>query len=140
MTRKGRVLATGVFNILHPGHLFYLGEAKRLGDELYVIVARDVNVRKPFTLPEQQRLEIVKALRLVDKAILGSKKDIFEPLQKIKPDVIALGYDQKFDEKELEKELRKRGLKARVVRIRRFKGDYANSTKIISWIKKYFER
>jgi FAD synthetase len=117
-----KVLATGTFDILHPGHILYLEEAKKLGDELFVIVARDANIKhkpKPV-IPENQRLRMVKALRVVDEAILGSESDIFEPLFQIKPDIIALGFDQKFDETWLEKELSKRGIEARVVRIEKF--------------------
>lgn len=117
-----RVLATGTFDILHPGHLLYLSEAKALGDELYVIVARDSTVKhkpKPI-VPEGQRLAVVSALQIVDKALLGSEKDMFEPLREIKPDIIALGKNQHFDEKELEAQLRAHGIKAKVVRIRSF--------------------
>lgn len=117
-----RVLATGTFDILHPGHIAYLEEAKKLGDELFVIVARDANVKhkpKPV-IPENQRLRMVKALKIVDEAILGSESDIFEPLLQIKPNIIALGFDQKFDEAWLEGELNKRGIKAKVVRIGKF--------------------
>jgi len=115
-----RVLATGTFEILHPGHLLYLEEAKKLGDELFVIVARDINVKRrkrtPI-IPEEQRLKMVSALKVVDKAILGSEKDIYEPLYSIKPDIIAIGYDQDFDERKLEQELRKRGFNSEVIRI-----------------------
>ncbi|AKB28525.1 FMN adenylyltransferase, type 3 archaeal [Methanosarcina siciliae T4/M] len=114
-----RVLATGTFDILHPGHVYFLSQARALGDELFVIIARDSNVThkpKPI-IPEEQRLEMVDALRTVDKAILGSEKDIFEPLKEIRPDIIALGYDQHFEIELLEKELTKRGLPAKVVRI-----------------------
>jgi FAD synthetase len=117
-----RVLATGTFEILHPGHLLYLEEAKKLGDELFVIVARDVNVKRrkrtPI-IPEEQRLKMVSALKVVDKAILGSEKDMYEPLYSIKPDIIAIGYDQDFDEGELERELRKRGFNSKVIRIKK---------------------
>jgi len=114
-----RVLATGTFDILHPGHVYFLTQARALGDELFVIVARDANVThkpKPI-IPEEQRLEMVNALRTVDKALLGSEKDMFEPLKEIKPDIIALGYDQHFDIELLEKELTKRGFSAKVVRV-----------------------
>ncbi|MDI9395454.1 MAG: FAD synthase [Euryarchaeota archaeon] len=114
-----RVLATGTFDILHPGHVYFLAQARDLGDELFVIVARDSNVThkpKPI-IPEEQRLEMVYALGTVDKAVLGSEKDIFEPLKVIRPDIIALGYDQRFEIEFLEKELSKRGLPAKVVRI-----------------------
>lgn len=118
-----RVLATGTFELLHPGHLLYLEEAKKLGDELFVIVGRDVNVRKRKRMPiisEEQRLKMVSALKVVDKAMLGSEEDMYEPLYSIKPDVIAIGYDQDFDVVMLERELRKRGFKSKVVRIKRY--------------------
>ncbi len=117
-----RVLATGTFEILHPGHLLYLEEAKKLGDELFVVVARDVSVKRrkgtPI-LPEEQRLKMVSALKVVDKAMLGSEKDMYEPLYSIKPDIITLGYDQDFNEEELEQELRKRGFNSKVIRIKK---------------------
>ncbi|NYT01057.1 MAG: FAD synthase [Methanocellales archaeon] len=115
-----RVLATGTFEILHPGHLTYLRCAKKLGDELIVIVARDkmIKHKREPAIPEQQRLEIVQSLSIVDRAILGSERDIFEPLYEIKPDIIALGYDQCFDVDELLSQLHKRGLEAKVVRIK----------------------
>lgn len=115
-----RVLATGTFDILHPGHLTYLEEARKLGDELWVIVARDVHVKHkpPPVMPEKHRLRMVASLKAVDRAILGSSKDIFEFLPEIRPDVIALGPDQHFDEKWLKGELERRGLRARVVRVR----------------------
>ncbi len=132
-----RVLATGTFDILHPGHIAYLEEARKLGDELFVIVARDANVKhkpKPV-IPENQRLRMVKALKIVDDAILGSESDIFEPLFKIKPDIIALGFDQKFEEAWLREELNKRGIKARVVRIKKFEDcDLCSTAKIFNRI------
>jgi FAD synthetase len=118
-----RVLATGTFDILHPGHLLYLSEARSLGDELYVIVARDSMIKhkqKPI-IPEEQRLAMVQSLRVVDMAILGSKIDIFEPLYEIRPDVIALGANQFFKEKDLEVQLRTHGIDAKVVRIKSFR-------------------
>jgi FAD synthetase len=75
-------VATGTFDILHPGHVLYLQRSKALGDELAVIVARDVNVKhkpKPM-LPEEQRLSMVAALKIVDLAVLGSETDIFLPI------------------------------------------------------------
>ena len=114
-----RVLATGTFDLLHPGHVYFLTQARALGDELFVIVARDLNVThkpKPI-IPEEQRLETVNALGMVDKAFLGSETDMFEPLKQIRPDIITLGYDQNFEINFLEKELTRRGLPAKVVRI-----------------------
>ncbi|HUL38755.1 MAG TPA: adenylyltransferase/cytidyltransferase family protein [Methanomassiliicoccales archaeon] len=129
-----RVMATGVFDILHSGHLHYLQEAKSLGDELYVVIATDATVRKrkhePIT-PERMRVELVQALKPVDKAFLGTEGDMFETVRQIDPDIIALGYDQAFDERELQKELKKRGLKAKVVRLSKHEDDLNGTRKII---------
>jgi FAD synthetase len=114
-----RVVATGTFEIIHPGHLRFLSEAKKLGDELIVIVARSKNVKhkpKPV-IPEEQRRKVVESIKYVDKAILGDEKDIFKPIIELNPDIIVLGHDQHFDEKWLEQELRKRNIKSKVVRI-----------------------
>ncbi|MCX8172885.1 MAG: FAD synthase, partial [Archaeoglobaceae archaeon] len=114
-----RVVATGTFDIIHPGHIRFLQEAKKLGDELIVIVAREKNVKhkpKPV-IPEEQRRRVVEAIKFVDKAILGDESDIFKPILEIKPDVIALGYNQHFSEEWLKEELRKRGLNCEVVRV-----------------------
>jgi FAD synthetase len=114
-----RVLATGTFDILHPGHILYLRKAKELGDELFVIVSRDSMIQhksKPI-LPEQQRLQVVEALEMVDHAELGSERDIFEPLTLIKPDIIALGFDQYFDENKLQEDLEKRHIPSKVIRL-----------------------
>ncbi|HOT06514.1 MAG: FAD synthase [Methanosaeta sp. PtaB.Bin039] len=112
-------MATGTFDLLHPGHLLYLQRSRDLGDELVVVVARDGNVKhKPRPIvPEDQRLRMVAALKLVDRAVLGSEFDIFEPVRSLHPDVITLGYDQYIDPVWLSSQLVKRGIKARVVRI-----------------------
>ncbi|MCJ7444222.1 MAG: FAD synthase [Methanotrichaceae archaeon] len=114
-----RVVGTGTFDLLHPGHVRYLEKSRTLGDELIVIVARDINVKhkpKPV-VPEQQRLRMVLALKAVDHAILGSETDIFESIELLKPDIITLGYDQHFDPLILKTELSKRGLDPKIVRI-----------------------
>ncbi len=114
-----RVLATGTFDILHPGHVLYLEKAKELGDELYVIVSRDTMIHhkpKPI-IPESQRLKMVEALRVVDHAQLGSEHDIFEPVAAIRPDLVALGYDQYFDEKKLQADLERRNIECTVIRL-----------------------
>jgi len=132
-----RVVATGTFDIIHPGHIRFLEEAKKLGDELIVIVAREKNVKhkpKPI-IPEEQRRRVVEALKPVDKAILGDEHDIFKPIMELKPDIIVLGYDQHFDEKKLEEELRKRGLNTKVIRINvKEECEYCSSAKIIKRI------
>ncbi|WP_332448466.1 adenylyltransferase/cytidyltransferase family protein [Methanoculleus sp.] len=133
-----RVVATGTFDILHPGHLYYLEESRRLGDELSVIVARDANVKhKPRPiLPEDQRLRMVRALRPVDHAVLGDLHDMFRPIEELQPDIITLGFNQHFNEENLRQRLRDRGLDADVVRIPGYSGPLASSSRIIECILK----
>jgi len=132
-----RVVATGTFDILHPGHLYYLTESRKLGDELFVIVARDANVKhKPHPIvPEEQRRAMIAALKPVDYAILGDQTDMFRPIEEIHPDVITIGFNQYFDEEHLKSQLAARGLRAEVVRIGRYAdGDLASSRLIVQRI------
>jgi FAD synthetase len=128
-----RVVATGTFDILHPGHIYYLEESRKLGDELHVIVARDANVRhKPRpVIGENQRLKVVQALRVVDSARLGDATDMFRPIREIDPAVITLGFNQHFSEEDLKKALQERGIGAEVVRIGEYSGDPCTSTRRI---------
>jgi len=132
-----RVVATGTFDILHPGHLYYLAESKKLGDELWVIVARDANVKfKPRPIvPEEQRRAMIAALKPVDHAILGDPDDMFRPIEEIRPDIITLGFNQYFNEEKLKSQLKERNLPAQVVRIGRYEGgDLASSRLIVQRI------
>ena len=135
-----RVVATGTFDLLHPGHLYYLEESRRLGDELYVIVARDANVRhkpKPVIL-EDQRLNMVAALKPVDHAVLGDLHDMFRPIREIKPAIITIGFNQHFDEEKIRGDLLARGINSDVVRIGQYPGDSCSSTSRI--IRKVLEQ
>ncbi|HEX9908944.1 MAG TPA: adenylyltransferase/cytidyltransferase family protein [Thermoplasmata archaeon] len=138
-----RVMATGVFDIIHLGHLHYLEESKKLGDELVVVVATDSTVRKrkhePIT-PEKMRLELVRSLKPVDRAILGHEGgDIYTIVEEIRPDVITIGYDQPFDEKELERRLTGKGLKTRVVRMPHLDHDLDGTRKIIKKVIEFHD-
>jgi FAD synthetase len=128
-----RVIATGTFDILHPGHLYYLEQSKTLGDELTVIVARDANVKhKPQPIiPEEQRHRMVAALRCVDHAILGDKTDMFRPIEKIRPAIITIGFNQHFDEVSLRQQLTSRGLFAEIVRIGKYGDDELCSSRLV---------
>jgi len=99
-----KVMAQGVFDILHPGHLHYLEKSAELGDSLTVVIARDsrVKTRKQLVFSEDERQKIVGALEVVDEAILGVEGDIYETVEKVDPDVITLGYDQGHDAAEVE--------------------------------------
>ncbi len=126
-------MVAGTFDIIHEGHIKMLWRAKSLaGDdgELVVVVARDENVRKykkrePI-LEESIRAYIVKNLKPVDKVVLG-ERDPIESVVKLKPDIIALGYDQWADEDWLREELLKKGMNVEIVRLPRF-GDSSSSS------------
>jgi FAD synthetase len=136
MKKAKKVMVFGVFDLLHPGHLNFLVQAKELGDRLIVSVARDLNVFKvKGTRPvhgQKQRLKNLSLLPVVDKVVLGGAKDPWPHILKERPDIVALGYDQKIYIKEqgagyrgqgrvLEDELHKRGLKkTEVVRLKPF--------------------
>jgi len=122
------VLATGVFDLLHLGHLRFLEESKRKGgprSRLVVVVARDKTVfrrkGKGPIIPEDQRRELVGALRVVDRAILGREEiDLLGILKEVKPDIVSVGYDQDEIRAAVTGLIRKQGLPIKVVRIRRF--------------------
>jgi len=97
---------------------------------LIVIIARDkiISKQKNVVIPEGQRLDVIKALKVVDEAILGDENDIFKPIEKIKPDIIALGKNQDVDEKMISEELKKRNLNVKIIRIENFYAQNLNST------------
>lgn len=126
---KKRVVCAGTFDHLHLGHANFLRQAKALGDELVVIVARDENVNRiKNILPEHnenERLENVKKTGIPDKVVLGlNEKDIFIILGKLKPDIIALGYDQRVSEEKIQERLPD----CKVVRLKSFKPDKYKSS------------
>lgn len=120
------VMAFGSFDIIHPGHILYFKKAKSLGRRLLVIVARDESIRalkkRPPAMPERGRLQIVSSIRFVDRAVLGNKlskeRDKYWIFKRYRPDVIALGYDQKANIPEMRSRLIEMGIRARIIRIK----------------------
>ena len=133
-----KVLVFGTFDILHPGHKYFLKKAKEQagheqGGYLVVVVARDLTVKQVKKLMpndnELERLKAVKKLDYVDEAVLGSMgSDKYKIIEEIKPDVICLGYDQKAFVDNLQTELAKRGLKPEIVRIDAYKPEEHKSS------------
>lgn len=127
-----RVVAFGTFDILHPGHIAFLEAARRLGTNLTVVVARDATVRREKgRLPvfnERDRLRVVASLKSVDHATLGDRPDSWRILRRIRPDVIAVGYDQPTDHPSLGlASVSSHSSRPRIVRLPRF-GSYKSST------------
>lgn len=93
-----KVVAFGSFDPLHVGHVDYFRQARALGDHLTVVVARDSAItasKKPKVhTTEAIRLKAVASANSVDLAILGNEPGQYTILDKLKPDIIAIGYDQ----------------------------------------------
>ena len=126
LTELGRsslrvVLAGGVFDIIHPGHIHTLNAAKILGDVLVVVVATDntaVKMKKRQPLhSKEQRQELVNSLSMVDLCLVGQEDDIFKTVNLVKPQTIALGYDQVHQEKFIIEGCKKINLDAKVARL-----------------------
>jgi rfaE bifunctional protein nucleotidyltransferase chain/domain len=97
--RGGKVVFTnGVFDILHPGHVRYLQEARTLGDALIVGINSDRSARankgpeRPIT-PEAERAEVLSALDCVDAVAIFDEDTPAEIVRRIQPDVLVKGAD-----------------------------------------------
>lgn len=125
-----KVLVGGCFNKIHKGHEFFLKEAKKLGDFLIVVLAHDINNKKPYKIPARERKKNLEKLGIADKIIIGEPKKFCKVVETEKPNIIALGYDQKlpFGVEEIVKKMN-----IKVVRIKKF-GNY-ETRKIINEIK-----
>jgi FAD synthetase len=135
-----KVIVFGTFDVLHKGHLNFFEQAKKFGDFLVVVVARDKNVEKikgaaPLR-DEVFRLKELETSVLVDKVVLGNKEDRYLILKQEKPEVICLGYDQEVDEKKLQAKLKEYKLEgAQVFRLEAYKPEKYKS----SLLKKKYE-
>ena len=127
-------MASGVFDILHLGHIHYLKESKSFGDYLIVVVASDYTAKKHgknLIFDENERKGLVSELKIVNETIIGhSTDDIFQTVNEIRPDIITLGYDQKFDDDYIENECEKLGLKTIVKRTSPYDDTINSSSKI----------
>ena len=130
------VLAAGVFDLLHYGHIRYLEEAKKIGgpnSRLVVIVARDETVKRikgtDPVIPEDQRRAVIEALKVVDEALLGFEDmDLDRVLQQVKPDIVVVGHDQKAIKAQVEKINKAREMHIRIVQAHKFGEDDLNSS------------
>ncbi len=134
-----RVLAAGKFDILHLGHIAYLEQAKKLAGsdgELVVVIARDSTIVRergaPPVFPAEQRRKIVESLKMVDRAIIGHEtNDQSVIVTEIKPDIIALGYDQRADIEGLNRTFRERGMNTQIVRLEKREAEGLCSSTLI---------
>ena len=113
------VMCFGTFDLLHLGHLHYLKQARKHGNYLIAVVARDRTKQQQGRKPifnERERLELLRSLKLVDEVVLGNHGDFLKIVHQRKPDVICLGYDHTINERELRRKLMVEGYSPRVVR------------------------
>lgn len=127
-----RVLCCGTFDGLHAGHLFFLAQAKKFGEELIVVVAADQS-RKKFSgkkpwLTQKERCALVGALRTVDRAVPGSPTNFLMAIKKYRPQVVVLGHDQTAGVGELLEWMTKQKTPPRLVRLPPFKRQHLASS------------
>ncbi|MCX6761986.1 MAG: FAD synthase [Candidatus Moranbacteria bacterium] len=129
-----KVMAFGTFDIFHAGHKSYLEQAKELGEYLIVVVARDETVlliRKQRSVnSEQERRRIIKESKIANEVVLGNLDDKYAVIEKYRPDVIAIGYDQLVDLAELTEKLGNLKLKAEIVRLKSYEPERFKSSKL----------
>lgn len=127
-----KVLVFGTFDGLHPGHINFFEQAKKLGDYLVVVVGRDVTVNEvKGRFPKRSellRLKAVQQCQLVNEAMLGNIGNPYEIIKKIKPDIIALGYDQNSFSAGLPEYIKKEDLKIEIVRLKPYKPETYKSS------------
>jgi FAD synthetase len=141
LTKKKQkvVLASGAFDLVHYGHVYFLKEAKKAGGQnarLIVIIARDTTIKqlkgKSPVIPENQRRAVIEALKPVDEALLGyENRSLNDTIQKLQPSIIAVGYDQEKLTQEVTEIIVKLGLDIQIVKIDRFSAsELSSSSKI----------
>ncbi|MFZ2189693.1 MAG: adenylyltransferase/cytidyltransferase family protein [Candidatus Magasanikiibacteriota bacterium] len=135
-----KVMIFGTFDIIHGGHIHMFKEAKEYGDYVIAVVARDINVERIKQYgalhSEKERLDFLKHIDLIDEVILGDKTDVYKVIKEKKPDIIALGYDQKVYVDKLEDAITSFGLNTKIVKLTPYRANELKSNKI----RKYIER
>jgi len=128
------IMCFGTFDLLHPGHIFFLKRAKSLGDKLVVVVARDSTIKEVKGITpkynERERVEHIRDLKIADKVVMGYETDKYEVVEDINPDVIALGYDQDGFADKLKEEMEKRKMNPKIVRLAPYKEEHYKSSKL----------
>lgn len=130
------VMAFGTFDLIHPGHEYFLKQAKKQGDSLIVIIARDRTVKQvKGKLPhndEKQRQKAVLGLNLADKVVLGNLSDKYAVIRRYRPNIICLGYDQNNFTGQLKKQIKKAKLHSKIIRLKALKPNQYKSSIIYS--------
>ena len=97
-----KILCGGCFNRIHLGHIFFLKQCRNLGKELYVIVSNDRNNPKDNKELAMNRKKNISSLKIADYIYIGNPIDHLKVVEKISPNIIAFGFDQKIPQKILD--------------------------------------
>ncbi len=128
------VIIFGTFDIVHHGHLNLFKQARRYGDTLVAVVARDKRVQDIKSIQsvynEKERKQFLEQIRLIDKVVLGDQKDVYKVIRVLKPDVIVLGYDQMHFTDKLQEKITEFGFKTKIVRAKSYKEESLKTGKI----------
>lgn len=135
------VMIFGTFDILHHGHLHLFEQAKKYGDRLVAVLARDKRVanikgKKSFHT-EQERKKFLEHIDYVDDVRLGDRQDVYKVIRTIRPDVICLGYDQQIFVDKLEEKIRTFGLQTSIVRLKPYKHRRYKTTAIKAYLERF---
>jgi FAD synthetase len=97
------VMVFGTYDFFHKGHADFFNQARKHGNFLIAVVAKDKNVKNiKGKLPKnKEKIRLSEVKKHSDKAVLGSLTDRYKVIKKLKPDIICLGYDQEADLKKL---------------------------------------
>lgn len=131
-----RVMVFGTFDIFHPGHKHFLAQAKKFGNNLIVVIARDQTVTRvkgktPLN-KEKGRKEVIKQSGLANVVVLGGLKNMYGVISRYKPNVICLGYDQNIFTEELQTFISESKMKTKIIRLKSFKPEIYKTSKILN--------
>ena len=136
---KKVVMAFGAFDGVHTGHMHYLKQAKKLGNYLIVVIARDKaewKFPRSFNLNEQERKKLIEMIGIADNVILGSTRDALERILELRPDIAAITPYHIIDRNGLEAELKEKGVKTKVRTISVYKREFYNVIYGVNIIKR----
>lgn len=128
------VMIFGTFDLVHQGHIALLKQARGKGNQVIAVVGRDERVkqikRNEPIHTERERKQLLEQIKLIDKVVLGDKKDVYKVIKRLKPDVILLGYDQTIFTEELQEKIQEFGLKTKIERAKPYKETKLKSSAI----------
>jgi len=134
--RTKKVMVFGTFDIIHPGHINFLKQAKKHGNHLTIVIARDQTVKQvksrlPLNNENKRQQNIIKT-KLADQVVLGNLDNKYKIIKQLKPDIICLGYDQIAFTEKLEEKLEEFNLNCKIIKLKPYQPEKYKSSKIVN--------